>query len=380
MIEDALPKMTPAILALADGTLFFGNSIGAPGETVGEIVFNTSMAGYQEILTDPSYAEQLITLTYPHIGNTGINADDFESNRVYAAGLIIRELSLTASHFLATQSLSDFLKKQNTVAIANIDTRKLTRILREKGAQNGCIITGAHNAEIAIEKARNFVGLTNKNLASIVSTKKKYQYQHNDHHQVKSLAHVVVLDFGVKKNILNLLHDRNCLVTVVPENTSVDHILKLKPDGIVLSNGPGDPAACHEIIQRVRALINSGIPIFGICLGIQLLALAFGAKTMKMKFGHHGANHPIQDVQTKKVFITSQNHGFCVDKNSLPDDLIVTHVSLFDESIQGFKHKNLPIFAFQGHPEASPGPQDIVCLFDEFVKKISVTLCQNEQI
>src|SRR3990167_1010897 len=302
MIEDALPKMTPAILALADGTLFFGNSIGAPGETVGEIVFNTSMAGYQEILTDPSYAEQLITLTYPHIGNTGINADDFESNRVYAAGLIIRELSLTASHFLATQSLSDFLKKQNTVAIANIDTRKLTRILRENGAQNGCIITGAHNAEIAIEKARNFVGLTNKNLASIVSTKKKYQYQHNDHHQVKSLAHVVVLDFGVKKNILNLLHDRNCLVTVVPENTSVDHILKLKPDGIVLSNGPGDPAACHEIIQRVRALINSGIPIFGICLGIQLLALAFGAKTMKMKFGHHGANHPIQDVQTKKVF------------------------------------------------------------------------------
>ncbi len=374
MTDDILPKTTPAILALADGSLFFGNSIGAVGETVGEVVFNTAMTGYQEILTDPSYAEQIVTLTYPHIGNTGINPDDFESDRAYAAGLIIRELSPIVSNWRATESLSDFLKKQKIIAISNIDTRKLTRILREKGAQNGCIMAGKNiDPAEAIKKAQLFPGLNNKNLADVVSTKKIYKYS-NDKSQVLASMHVVVLDFGVKKNILDLLYRRGCTVTVVPSNTSVEKIVALKPDGIVLSNGPGDPAACHDVINNIRELLNqkTPIPIYGICLGIQLLALALGAKTIKMKFGHHGANHPVQDVISKKVYITSQNHGFCVDQNSLPDDLIITHISLFDNSLQGFKHKTLPVFAFQGHPEASPGPQDIIYLFDEFVSSINL--------
>lgn len=377
MTDDISPKTTPAILALADGSLFFGNSIGAAGETVGEVVFNTAMTGYQEILTDPSYAEQIVTLTYPHIGNTGINPEDFESDRAYAAGLIIRELSPIVSNWRATESLPDFLKKQNVVAISNIDTRKLTSILREKGAQNGCIMAGKNiDPAEAIKKAQLFPGLNNKNLADVVSTKKIYSFQ-NPSASEEEKKHVVVLDFGVKQNILRLLAERNCAVTVVPSNTSVEKILALKPDGIVLSNGPGDPAACHDVINNIRELLNQKtlIPIYGICLGIQLLALALGAKTIKMKFGHHGANHPVQDVISKKVYITSQNHGFCVDQNSLPDDLIVTHVSLFDNSLQGFKHKTLPVFAFQGHPEASPGPQDIIYLFDEFIER----LCQNAQ-
>ncbi|HLB56985.1 MAG TPA: glutamine-hydrolyzing carbamoyl-phosphate synthase small subunit [Coxiellaceae bacterium] len=378
-IENFLSSAEPATLALADGSLFQGISIGASGETVGEVVFNTAMTGYQEILTDPSYSQQIITFTYPHIGNTGINSEDNESKKIFAAGLIIRELSPIVSNWRATESLPDFLKKQNIIAIANMDTRRLTHILREKGAQGGCIITGKINPDVAIKKAKAFSGLNGKDLAIEVSTKNKYEWTHLtpdrvaiEQMEVEAPAttprHVVVLDFGVKTNILRLLSERNCKVTVVPAKTSAEEILKLNPDGVVLSNGPGDPAACDYAIETTKKLIAKKIPLFGICLGFQILALAFGAKTKKMKFGHHGANHPVQELKTKKVFITSQNHGFCVDEKTLPEELIITHISLFDKTLQGFKHKTLPVIAFQGHPEAAPGPNDIVNLFDEFLR------------
>ena len=372
-IANFLPNSEPAILALADGSLFYGISVGALGETVGEVVFNTSMTGYQEILTDPSYTQQIVTLTYPHIGNTGVNSEDMESDRAYAAGLIIREMSPIVSNWRATQSLPDFLRAQNIVAIANIDTRRLTRILRSKGAQSGCIITGKIDPEVALQKARAFAGLNGKDLAIEVTSKEIYQFDKaryeakgggsaNDHEK-----HIIVYDFGVKKNILRMLIDRNCKITIVPAKTPASEVLKLNPDAIVLSNGPGDPAACDYAIKNIQELLSTKIPLFGICLGFQLLALACGAKTVKMKFGHHGANHPVQDVNSKKVFITSQNHGFCVDEKTLPEELTITHISLFDGTLQGFKHKTLPIIAFQGHPEAAPGPNDIVKLFDEFL-------------
>ncbi|OGT44509.1 MAG: carbamoyl phosphate synthase small subunit [Gammaproteobacteria bacterium RIFCSPHIGHO2_12_FULL_38_11] len=381
-ITHFLPLSEPAILALADGSLFHGISIGASGETVGEVVFNTAMTGYQEILTDPSYAQQIVTLTYPHIGNVGVNPDDMESDKAYAAGLIIRELSPVVSNWRATQSLPDFLKEQHIVSIANIDTRCLTRLLREKGAQNGCIMTGKVDPEIVLRKARAFSDLNGKDLAIEVSCAQTYLYSDND-----SDIHIVVYDFGVKRNILRMLVDRRCKVTVVPAQTSASDVLKLKPDGILLSNGPGDPAACGYAIKNIQELLMKKIPIFGICLGFQLLALACGAKTVKMKFGHHGANHPVQEKIPSspsfskgggKVFITSQNHGFCIDEKTLPAELTVTHVSLFDGTLQGFKHNTLPVFAFQGHPEAAPGPGDIAGLFDEFIAKIPpVLLSQN---
>ena len=396
-IDTLLHHTEPALLALADGSLFEGVSIGVAGETVGEVVFNTSMTGYQEILTDPSYCEQIITFTYPHIGNTGINPEDFESDRVYAAGLIIRECSPIVSNWRATESLPDFLKKQNIVAIANIDTRRLTHILRDKGAQNGCIQTGIINRDDALKKARAFSGLNGKDLAIAVSIKVPYKFNRSGVSEVctvlngsKSASdcetqshHIVVYDFGVKRTILKMLTDRNCKVTVVPAKTSVTDVLQLHPDGIVLSNGPGDPAACDYAIKNIQALLKTNIPLFGICLGFQLLALALGAKTIKMKFGHHGGNHPVQEIPPVaeatdplqrglfgRVFITSQNHGFSVDENTLPSELIVTHRSLFDKTLQGFKHKTLPVMAFQGHPEAGPGPADIGELFDEFLKVV----------
>lgn len=361
-LEDFSPTIDPAILALADGSVFQGFSVGASGQTQGEVVFNTAMTGYQEILTDPSYSQQIVTLTYPHIGNTGINSDDFESSRAFAAGLVIRECSPIVSNWRATQSLPDFLKAQGIVAIAGVDTRRLTRLLSTKGAQSGCIITGDVDPEMAIVKARAFPGLNGKDLAIEVSTKQSYDFAQGNSH------HIVVVDYGVKYNILRLLAQRNCRVTVVPATLSAKEILALKPHGVVLSNGPGDPAACDYAIKTIRELLTTQIPLFGICLGFQLLALACGAKTRKMKFGHHGANHPVQQVETKKVYITSQNHGFCVDIDTLPDELMPTHISLFDQTLQGFRHKTLPVIAFQGHPEAAPGPNDIVCLFDDFIK------------
>ena len=372
--NNLLPTHEPAILALADGSVFQGISVGMSGETVGEVVFNTSITGYQEILTDPSYCEQIITLTYPHIGNVGVNPDDMESSRVHAAGLIIREISPVVSNWRATQSLPTFLEAHHVIAIANIDTRQLTRILREKGAQNGCIMTGHVDADAALKKAREFSGLNKKDLARIVSTKTSYTFPDTDTDTDTTTAtlsrHIVIYDFGVKQNILRLLADRNCKITIVPAKTPAKDILKLNPDGIVLSNGPGDPAACDYAIESAKEYMTKKMPIFGICLGFQILALACGAKTQKMKCGHHGANHPVQDVRSNKVYITSQNHGFCVDIETLPDDLAVTHISLFDKTLQGFKHKTLPMMGFQGHPEAAPGPADIVCLFDQFIEMI----------
>lgn len=367
MIQKNRLESEPALLALADGNLFYGISVGFSGQTVGEVVFNTSMTGYQEILTDPSYAQQIVTLTYPHIGNVGVNNEDNESDRMFAAGLIIRELSPIISNWRATQSLPEFLKAQKMIAIANIDTRQLTHILREKGAQGGCIVTGKVDPEVAIKKAREFVGLDGKDLAIEVSAKEKYIFGHGHGH------HVVVYDFGVKKNILRLLSERGCKVTVVPAKTSAQAVLTLNPDGIVLSNGPGDPAACDYAIDATKILLEKKIPLFGICLGFQIVALACGAKTKKMKFGHHGANHPVQDIRSKKVFITSQNHGFCVDAKTLPKELTITHISLFDKTLQGFKHKSLPVMAFQGHPEAGPGPNDLMGLFDEFMQLMKVS-------
>lgn len=370
----------PAVLVLADGTIFQGLSIGASGHTVGEVVFNTSMTGYQEILTDPSYSRQLVTLTYPHIGNVGVNAEDAESDQVYAAGLVIRDLSLAVSNFRSQSSLQDYLSQRGVVAIADIDTRQLTRILRDKGSQGGCILAGegAHQAlevERALALAQGFPGMAGLDLAQTVSTKKTYHWNQPSWKleasdgalSPESKFHVVAYDYGVKHNILRMLVDRHCRVTVVPAQTSIDEVLALRPDGVFLSNGPGDPEPCDYAINAVKELIKRRIPSFGICLGHQIMGLAAGAKTLKMKFGHHGANHPVQDLDTKKVFITSQNHGFAVSPEGLPDTLRVTHVSLFDGSIQGLEHTSAPAFCFQGHPEASPGPHDIGPIFDRFI-------------
>ena len=369
----------PAILALADGSVFQGISIGAPGHTTGEVVFNTAMTGYQEILTDPSYSHQIVTLTYPHIGNTGVNPEDVESARVHAAGLIIKDLPLMVSNFRSTQTLSDYLQAENVVAIAGIDTRKLTRILREKGAQSGAIVAGAGcTVEQALALARGFQGLAGLDLAKVVSVKQKYEWTETEWklgsgygQQTAPKFHVVAFDFGVKYNILRMLAERGCKVTVLPAQSTAADALALNPDGIFLSNGPGDPEPCDYAITATKELIEHGIPVFGICLGHQIMALASGAKTLKMKFGHHGANHPVQDLDTKQVLITSQNHGFAVDAATLPANCRVTHVSLFDGSLQGFARTDKPAFCFQGHPEASPGPHDIAPLFDRFISLMS---------
>jgi carbamoyl-phosphate synthase small subunit len=368
----------PAILALADGTIFKGFAIGAAGHTTGEVVFNTAMTGYQEILTDPSYSRQIVTLTYPHIGNTGINAEDVESGKVHAAGLIIRDLPLLASNFRSTQSLSDYLKAENIVGIAGIDTRKLTRLLREKGAQGGAILVGTQGNEPspvqALELARSFPGIVGMDLAKVVSTPVAYEFLETEwklgqgYGQLSDpVFHVVAFDYGVKRNILRMLTERGCKVTVLPAQSSAADALALNPDGIFLANGPGDPAPCDYAIAAAKTLIESGIPTFGICLGHQIMALASGATTLKMKFGHHGANHPVQDLDSRKVMITSQNHGFAVDAQTLPANCRVTHVSLFDGSLQGFARTDKPAFCFQGHPEASPGPNDVAYLFDRFI-------------
>ncbi|GAA0853206.1 glutamine-hydrolyzing carbamoyl-phosphate synthase small subunit [Aliiglaciecola litoralis] len=369
-----------ALLVLEDGSVFKGTSIGASGVSVGEVVFNTSMTGYQEILTDPSYAEQIITLTYPHIGNTGTNTEDVESDQIWAKGLIIRDLPLIASNFRNQQSLCDYLKENNILGIAEIDTRRLTRILRDKGAQRGCIVTVDEYSQKAVDEAlsaaKAFPGLKGMDLAKVVSTSQKYQWTGSvwtleDGYQDGSQDapfHVVAYDFGAKHNILRMLVSRGCKLTVVPAQTSAQEVLALNPDGIFLSNGPGDPEPCDYAIDAIKTLLDTDIPIFGICLGHQLLALANGAKTLKMKFGHHGANHPVKDLQRNVVMITSQNHGFAVDETTLPDNVEVTHVSLFDKSLQGIHLKNKPAFSFQGHPEASPGPHDAAPLFDHFIE------------
>ena len=367
-----------AILALADGTIFRGVSIGVEGIKTGEVAFNTAMTGYQEILTDPSYCQQIITLTYPHIGNTGTNPEDFESgniNKVYAAGLVIRDLPLAASSHRKTQTLSEFLKEQNVVAIAEIDTRKLTRILREKGAQSGCIMAGDIDEDKALQVARGFPGLAGMDLAKVVSCQQSYSWTEGEWSlgsgfriQENPQYHVAAFDFGIKRTILRKLAQRGCKVTVFPAQTPAEEILAVQPDGVFLSNGPGDPEPCDYAISATQALLEKNIPIFGICLGLQLLGLATGARTIKMKFGHHGANHPVQDVDTNRVIITSQNHGFAVDSDTLPANARITHKSLFDGSLQGFELVDKPAFCFQGHPEASPGPHEADYLFDKFIK------------
>nr|WP_251863668.1 glutamine-hydrolyzing carbamoyl-phosphate synthase small subunit [Achromobacter sp. Marseille-Q4962] len=358
---------------MADGTIFRGVSIGAPGHTVAEVVFNTAMTGYQEILTDPSYSGQMVTLTYPHIGNTGVNKEDVESRRVYAAGLVVRDCPARVSNFRATQSLPEYLAEQGIVAISGIDTRKLTRILREKGAQGACILVGT-DAERAVELAQGFPGMAGQDLAKVVSIKENLDWQEGTWQlgqgygsPEQSRFHVVAYDYGVKSNILRLLADRGCRITLVPAETPADEVFKLQPDGVFLSNGPGDPEPCDYAIEATRAFIDRKLPLFGICLGHQLMGLAVGGKTIKMKTGHHGANHPVQDVDTKRVYITSQNHGFAVDPASLPANARVTHISLFDGTLQGFELTDRPAFCFQGHPEASPGPHDIIELFDKFI-------------
>ena len=366
----------PAILALEDGSIFKGISIGSDGKTIGEVVFNTAMTGYQEILTDPSYAKQIVTLTYPHIGNTGVNAEDVESDKIWSAGLVIRDLPLLASSWRSEKSLDEYLQENNIVAIADIDTRRLTRILREKGAQSGCILAGDDvTEEQAISAAKSFSGLKGMDLAKEVTrteqsawTESEWSLTGGYAQQAESEFHVVAYDFGVKHNILRMLAERGCKLTVVPAQTSAKDVLALSPDGIFLSNGPGDPEPCDYAITAIQELLKSGIPIFGICLGHQLLALASGAKTEKMKFGHHGANHPVQCLSDQTVMITSQNHGFAVDESSLPDCLEATHKSLFDGSLQGIKRTDVPAFSFQGHPEASPGPHDVAPLFNQFVE------------
>ncbi len=381
-----------AVLALEDGTVFHGRSIGAQGESSGEVVFNTAMTGYQEILTDPSYLRQLVTLTYPHIGNTGCNPQEQESRRVVPAGLIIRDCPLRASNWRLTETLPDYLAREGVVAIADIDTRKLTRILREQGAQRGALIAGQEpDAERAVELARAFPGMQGLDLAKEATTDAPYEWTEGSWDldsqswlAVPAERHVIAYDFGVKRNILRLLADRGCRVTVVPATTPAEEVLKQAPDGVFLSNGPGDPEPCDYAIEAIRKLLAHGIPIFGICLGHQLLALASGARTVKMKFGHHGANHPVQDLDDGTVAITSQNHGFAVDEDSLPEQLRPTHRSLFDGTLQGIERTDRPAFSFQGHPEASPGPHDIVRLFDRFVtrmdearKSASVTVLQE---
>jgi carbamoyl-phosphate synthase small subunit len=372
-----------AVLALEDGSIFHGRSIGASGETTGEVVFNTAMTGYQEILTDPSYARQLVTLTYPHIGNTGCNPEDDESVQTMAAGLIVRDCPDLYSNWRATESLPDYLRRNGLVAIDGIDTRRLTRILREKGAQGGAIVAGADvNAdaagdEQALKLARSFPGMKGMDLAREVTTGESYEWSEGSWdldkvawNEVTPRRHIVAYDFGVKRNILRMLADRGCRITVVPATTSVEKVMALQPDGVFLSNGPGDPEPCEYAIRSIRELISRKVPLFGICLGHQLLGLAAGAKTMKMKFGHHGANHPVQDLASGKVMITSQNHGFAIDESSLPENVNLTHRSLFDDSLQGIQLTNAPAFGFQGHPEASPGPHDISSLFDRFVQSI----------
>ncbi len=368
-----LPSISPALLALADGTVFKGQSIGADGVTSGEVVFNTAMAGYQEILSDPSYCRQIVTLTYPHIGNTGCNAEDFESAANYAAGLVIRDLPLRASSWRSEDDLSSYLRKHGVVAIAGIDTRKLTRILREKGAQVGCILAGEVEESKALALARAFPGLAGMDLAKVVSVKEGYPWGEGEwslqgyQSGAAKRFKVVAYDFGVKRNILRMLATRGWELTVVPAQTPAADVLAMKPDGVFLSNGPGDPEPCEYAIAAIREFLERGVPLFGICLGHQLLALASGAKTLKMKFGHHGANHPVKDLDTGQVLITSQNHGFAVDGDTLPANLRATHVSLFDGSLQGIARTDVPAFSFQGHPEASPGPHDVAYLFDRFL-------------
>lgn len=384
-LSSLVPVTAPAILALADGTVFSGTSIGAAGHTVGEVVFNTALTGYQEILTDPSYCRQIVTLTYPHIGNYGVNAEDVEASKVHAAGLIIKDLPVRVSNFRQSQTLSEYLRAQGTVAIADIDTRRLTRVLRTTGAQNGCIATFAEGHQVsdadiaeAVARAKAAPSMAGLDLAKVVSVDTAYAWNETEWKLVRedgtpgygSLVNpkfrVVAYDFGVKRNILRMLAERGCEVTVVPAQTPAAEVLKHRPDGIFLSNGPGDPEPCDYAIGAVRELIDTGIPTFGICLGHQIMALASGAKTFKMKFGHHGANHPVKDLDTGRVSITSQNHGFAVDEKTLPDNLRPTHVSLFDGTLQGLARTDKPAFCFQGHPEASPGPHDIAYLFDRF--------------
>jgi carbamoyl-phosphate synthase small subunit len=371
--------MPSALLALEDGSLFYGESIGVPGQAVGEVVFNTAMTGYQEILTDPSYARQIVTLTYPHIGNTGTNPEDMESGGVYATGLVIRDLPFLHSNFRAAESLPDFMRRHKLVGIAGIDTRRLTRLLREKGAQNGCILAVEKGVKLdkkeALKLARAFPGLKGMDLAKVVTTKKTYTWEEGlwelgkGHvKQEHARFHVVAYDYGIKRNILRMLSARGCRLTVVPAQTPAEEILKMKPDGVFLSNGPGDPEPCDYAIEAIRRIVDTGLPVFGICLGHQLLGLASGARTIKMKFGHHGANHPVLEITTGRVMITSQNHGFTVDEASLPSNLRVTHRSLFDGSVQGLERNDKPAFCFQGHPEASPGPHDVSPLFDRFVE------------
>ena len=365
-----------ALLALEDGKVFWGKSIGSLAHTVGEVVFNTAMSGYQEILTDPSYSQQIVALTYPHIGNTGINVVDDESSKVYASGLIIRDLPLAQSNWRSEMSLDNYLVSNKIVAIANIDTRALTRHLRINGALKGCIITGGSiDSDKAIQNAKNFAGLKNMDLAKVVSTSKTYSFKQGTFdisnatfNKKASKFKVAVYDYGVKKNILRILVDRGCELTVFNAQTSLDELLAINPDGVFLSNGPGDPEPCDYAIQNIKGLLNKEIPIFGICLGHQLLSLASGAKTEKMKFGHHGSNHPVQDLNSGRVMITSQNHGFAVSEKDLPNEIEVSHRSLFDQSIQGIKIKNKPAYSFQGHPEGSPGPHDVSYLFDEFIE------------
>ena len=388
-----LPVLPPALLALADGTVFQGIAVGAAGQTCGEVVFNTSMSGYQEILTDPSYCRQIVTLTYPHIGNCGVNEEDVEASKVHAAGLVIKDLPILSSNFRSTLSLGAYLQREGTVAIANIDTRRLTRLLRTEGAQNGCIVTLPAGTEVtdghveqAVAAARAAPGMSGLDLAKVVSQTQLSEWTETEWalgagygQQIEPGFHVVAFDFGVKRNILRMLASRGCRVTVVPAQTSAAEVMRLLPDGVFLSNGPGDPQPCDYAIAATRQLIEAGIPTFGICLGHQIMALASGAKTFKMKFGHHGANHPVKDLDTGRVSITSQNHGFAVDETSLPANLRPTHVSLFDGTLQGLERTDRPAFCFQGHPEASPGPQDIGYLFDRFIALMANSMAAHTE-